>query len=85
MAYEALLTDTRRVLGPDHPDTLATRNNLASCRSQAGDRAGATAELADLLVDMMQILGPDHPYTRTAGNNLDSVRQGARERTKTGN
>src|SRR5690349_9275711 len=27
--YRDLLTDLLRVLGPDHPDTLATRGNLA--------------------------------------------------------
>ena len=29
---KVLLTDMRRVLGPDHPDTLTTRNNLAYLR-----------------------------------------------------
>ncbi|WP_406500406.1 tetratricopeptide repeat protein [Streptomyces sp. NBC_01590] len=29
-AFAGLLTDQERVLGPDHPDTLTTRNNLAS-------------------------------------------------------
>ena len=29
VGFEALLTDFLRVLGPDHPDTLRTRNNLA--------------------------------------------------------
>ena len=28
--YEALLTEQTKNLGPDHPDTLATRNNLAA-------------------------------------------------------
>ncbi|MEW1736034.1 tetratricopeptide repeat protein [Nocardia beijingensis] len=27
--FEAVLVDQQRVLGPDHPDALATRNNLA--------------------------------------------------------
>jgi hypothetical protein len=29
------------VLGPDHPDTLLTRNNLAKWRGEAGDPGGA--------------------------------------------
>ena len=38
--YRNLLADRVRVLGPDHPDTLQTRNNLATaCRA-----AGGTAE-----------------------------------------
>jgi hypothetical protein len=36
---EQLLTDRSRVLGPDHPDTLTTRHNLASCRGEGGDMA----------------------------------------------
>src|SRR5665811_1305269 len=40
-ATEKLLTDQLRVLCPDHPDTLATRHNLASWRGRAGDPAGA--------------------------------------------
>jgi len=38
---QELLTDLLRVLGPDHPDTLTTRSNLAYWRGQAGDPAGA--------------------------------------------
>lgn len=34
--YERLLTDTRRLLGPDHPHTLTTRNNLANAYRSAG-------------------------------------------------
>ena len=34
--FERLLTDRIRVLGADHPDTLATRNNLAFWRGRGG-------------------------------------------------
>jgi hypothetical protein len=47
--YEALLGDQRRVLGPDHPETLTTRSNLAYFRALAGDPAGVIAELEALL------------------------------------
>ena len=33
--YEALLTEQTRNLGPDHLNTLATRNNLAAARKKA--------------------------------------------------
>jgi hypothetical protein len=36
-AFEALLTDRLRVLGPDHPDTLANRNILTYWREVAHD------------------------------------------------
>jgi hypothetical protein len=38
-AFEELLTDYLRVLGPDHPYTLTTRHNLARWRGEAGDAA----------------------------------------------
>ena len=33
--YEPLLSDRERVLGPDHPDTLTTRNNVAGAHRAA--------------------------------------------------
>lgn len=35
-AFEELLTDRTRVLGPDHPSTLITRDNVAYWRQRAG-------------------------------------------------
>ena len=32
--YEQTLTDTRRILGPDHPQTKAVRENLAAARKR---------------------------------------------------
>ena len=68
--YQALLADFLRVLGPDHPDTLTTRGNLAGFRGGAGDPAGAVAEYQALLADFLRVLGPDHPDTLTARDNL---------------
>ncbi|MGB8939442.1 MAG: tetratricopeptide repeat protein, partial [Streptomyces sp.] len=56
------LTDTTtRHLGPDHPDTLATRSNLAYWRGEAGNVDGAARAFAELLEDELRVLGPDHP------------------------
>ncbi|MFE2251666.1 tetratricopeptide repeat protein, partial [Streptomyces lavendulae] len=57
-------------LGADHPDTLATRNNLAAWQGEAGDAAGAAQAFADLLADQIRVLGADHPDTLTTRNNL---------------
>ncbi|MFC5645609.1 tetratricopeptide repeat protein, partial [Kitasatospora cinereorecta] len=51
-------------LGPDHPDTLTARSNLAWWRGEAGDAAGAAAAYDQLLPDLERVLGPDHPDTR---------------------
>ncbi len=67
-AYEELLTDCLRVLGPDHINTLSTCGNIAHFRGQAGDAAGAAASLEELLTDHLRVLGPDHPHTLTTKN-----------------
>ncbi|MFD6297759.1 tetratricopeptide repeat protein, partial [Streptomyces sp. NPDC060235] len=61
---------TTQHLGPDHPDTLITRNNLAHWRGEAGDATGAATALEELLHDQLRILGPDHPDTLITRHNL---------------
>jgi eukaryotic-like serine/threonine-protein kinase len=57
-------------LGPDHPDTLTSRNNLAEAYLAAGRTAEAiTLHLATLKLREAK-LGPDHPHTLHSRNNL---------------
>ncbi|WP_156757022.1 tetratricopeptide repeat protein [Actinokineospora pegani] len=56
--------------GPDHPNTLTTRHNLAYWRGEAGDPAGAVAAYEGLLTDRLRVVGPDHPGTLATRNNL---------------
>ncbi|MFJ9251100.1 tetratricopeptide repeat protein, partial [Streptomyces sp. NPDC101776] len=56
--------------GPDHPDTLSARNNLANSYSHAGRLQEALDLREQVLADRERILGPDHPDTLTARNNL---------------
>ena len=58
------------MLGPDHPDTLTTRGNLAYMLGEAGQPGQAAAQVRDLLTDFLRVLGPDHPGTLTARANL---------------
>jgi hypothetical protein len=69
-AYEQLLRETLDMLGPDHPDTLITRRNLAGWRGDSGDPAGAASDHQQLLPHMMQVLGPDHADTLQTRNDL---------------
>ncbi|MFC4066196.1 tetratricopeptide repeat protein [Actinoplanes subglobosus] len=69
-ALERLLADCLRVLGPDHPDTLTIRHNLAWFRGEAGDPDGAADAFEQLLTDHLRTLGPDHPHTLTSRNNI---------------
>jgi tetratricopeptide (TPR) repeat protein len=72
-AFERLLTDRTRVLGPDAPATLATRNNLASLLGESGRVAEAVTAFERLLTDRTRVLGPDAPATLTTRNNLASL------------
>jgi hypothetical protein len=42
--FEALLADRERVLGPDHPSTLTTRDELAAWQDKASDTSGAARD-----------------------------------------
>ena len=67
------LTDYERILGPDHPDTLDSRNNLAYAYRSAGKLEQAIHLFEQTLADRERILGPDHPDTLTSRNNLASA------------
>jgi tetratricopeptide (TPR) repeat protein len=57
-------------LGPDHPDTLGSRSNLALAYRDAGRTAEAIA-LDELTLKLREAaLGPDHPDTLGSRNNL---------------
>ncbi|WP_333775871.1 tetratricopeptide repeat protein, partial [Streptomyces sp. IBSBF 3136] len=56
--------------GPDHPDTLSARNNLANSYGDAGRIQDALDLRERVLADRERILGDDHPDTLSARNNL---------------
>ena len=58
------------LLGPDHPNTLASRNNLAGAYESAGRLTEAITLYEQVLTDRIRILGEDHPSTLTSRNNL---------------
>jgi tetratricopeptide (TPR) repeat protein len=65
-----LLTDQERVLGTDHPDTLATRHKLAEAYNWAGLRAEAIMLFEQNLADRERVQGTDHPETLASRSNL---------------
>ena len=75
LVYEAVELDVavavvEDVLGPDHPGTLAVRNNLALVYKSVG-RFGEAIELFEqVLAEHERVLGPDHPDTLKTRNNL---------------
>ena len=68
--FQRALADSVRVLGPDHPDTLTSRNNLAGAYLEAGDLGRAIPLFEQALADRQRVLGPDHPRTLGSRNNL---------------
>jgi CHAT domain-containing protein/Tfp pilus assembly protein PilF len=72
---ERTLVVAEQTLGPQHPDTLASINNLAElCRAQ-GDYSGAEAFLRRALAGYERALGPEHPDTLASVNNLGALYQ----------
>jgi tetratricopeptide (TPR) repeat protein len=70
---EALYSETmeiqRRVLGPEHPDTLLSMGNLAGAYTEDGKYAQAEALFSQTLEISRHVLGPEH--TNTLGFLLD--------------
>jgi Flp pilus assembly protein TadD len=69
-AQEQALKVFRRVLGPEHPDTLTSMSNLASTLHAQGDFAGARTLHKQVLDVRRRVLGPEHPDTLISMSNL---------------
>ena len=64
-------------LGPHHPDTLASRNNLAGTYRASGRLDKAIPLYEQNLEDSIRVLGTDHPGTLTSRLNLAGAYQAA--------
>ena len=64
------VTQACDALGPHHPDTLASRNSLASACRDAGRLDKAIALYEQNLEDSIRVLGTDHPSTLASRLNL---------------
>ena len=58
------------LLGPDHRDTLTSRNKLAYTFLTVGRTEEAITLYEQVLTDSIRVLGEDHPNTLTSHNNL---------------
>ncbi|MEV4364555.1 tetratricopeptide repeat protein [Nonomuraea sp. NPDC049625] len=74
---QTTLADRERVLGADHPDTLTSRNNLASAYESAGDLGRAIPLFEATLAEQERVVGADHRYTLRSRNNLAHAYQAA--------
>jgi tetratricopeptide (TPR) repeat protein len=67
---QRLLDHFTTLRGPDHPNTLVSRNNLANALYAQGKHAEAEAEHCAVLAIFERVLGPEHPDTLSSRNNL---------------
>ena len=68
--FAELLLVQQRVLGAEHPDTLATHDSLARSTGYAGDTAGARDLYTELLQAQRRVLGAEHPDTLATFYNM---------------
>ena len=71
------VTQACDALGPHHPDTLASRNNLAGSYRDAGRLDKAIALYEQILEDSIRVLGTDHPGTLASRHSLAGAYQAA--------
>ncbi len=68
--YQAARALFARHLGPDHPDTLGSMNNLANSYAALGRRAEALSLREQVAALRKEKLGPGHPDTLAGLSNL---------------
>jgi tetratricopeptide (TPR) repeat protein len=73
LLYERALAIDEKVFGPEHPETAAALNNLASLLEAQGDLVGARPLSQRALEIAEKALGPEHPNTAIALNNLAGI------------
>ena len=65
-----MLDVRKRILGPEHPDTLTSMNNVAITLRALGDLQAARKLHEQVLDVRKRILGPEHPKTSISAWNL---------------
>ncbi|MEV6302903.1 tetratricopeptide repeat protein [Actinoplanes sp. NPDC051861] len=71
---ERMLDQALTSLGPDHPDVLAIRHNIAYWLGKSGREAAAVGLLTGLLEAEERALGPDHPGPLSTRRTLAELR-----------
>ncbi len=73
--FQQALAIYEKALGPEHPYTSATLNNLARLYQDQGRYGEAEPLFQQALAICEKALGPEHPYTSTTLNNLAGLYQ----------
>ena len=80
--FQEALRIRQKVLGPEHPDTATSLNNLAVLYQDMGEYAKAEPLFQEALRIRQKVLGPEHPDTATSLNNLAVLYQDMGEYAK---
>ena len=72
--HREVLEVRRRVLGQEHPDTLASMSNLAIVPPRARPMAKEAEQMHREVLEVQgRVLGQEHPRTLASMNNLANV------------
>jgi tetratricopeptide (TPR) repeat protein len=71
--FEECLAKNKRVLGEDHPNTLASLTCLAILFSSKGDYDRALPMFEECLAKNKRVFGEDHPHTLSSLNHLANL------------
>ena len=70
--YEECLAKSKRVLGDEHPSTLASLNCLALLFYSKGEYDRALPLFEECLAKRKRVLGDEHPDTKNTERNRDA-------------
>jgi hypothetical protein len=77
VAAEQAVAQMTQLRGPNHPETLFKRAELARHRAEAGDLPGAIRDYESLLPDLVRVLGRDNAGTLDIGTAVPNNRAAA--------
>ncbi|MCP4362163.1 MAG: tetratricopeptide repeat protein [Chloroflexi bacterium] len=71
--YERALTIREKALGPDHPDTARSLNNLGTLAYYEGNKHEAARLMQQALTILQKKLGDNHPDTQNSRQSLATI------------
>jgi hypothetical protein len=71
--YQQVVEGRQKVLGKEHPNTLASINSLAWTLNEQGKHEAAEVMARWALEGREKVLGKEHPNTLTSARNLDWI------------
>ncbi len=80
--FQRALTIYEKVLGPEHPETASTLNNLALLYAVQGKDEKAELLFQRALAIREKVFGPYHPFTKRTRDNYTNLLQKMGQKTE---